>query len=83
MSLFDMGLFDGLFPASKESESALFSTDSIFRRHATKSEETSNKEKNLTSASSMQQGMGEKQVCSRLAVKCRPLKHAGHSIAPQ
>ncbi len=28
-----MGLFDGLFPAPKESESSLFNANSIFRRH--------------------------------------------------
>ena len=57
-----MGLFDGLFPVAKESQSTLFSTESLFRRHAADSDKTSNKSISAAPVTALQQSHDEQQV---------------------
>ena len=57
-----MGLFDGLFPAAKESQNTLFSADSMFRRHARKLDDTSNKGRTAAPGPALPQRNSEQQV---------------------
>ena len=65
-----MGLFDGLFPAANEIKSTLFSSDSIFRRPATQSEETSNRKMAAASIPDLQQSHAEQPVRYYIAMSC-------------